>query len=83
MEELFSLLNFLMPDMFDNIEAFAEALDQDTDKERTKRRIRAILGVLMLRRTKADLKLPIPPYKEVHIPVRLNENELNWYKQIL
>jgi SNF2 family DNA or RNA helicase len=55
MEELFSLLNFLMPDMFDDVEAFATALDQDPDKERTKHRIRAILGVLMLRRTKADL----------------------------
>ena len=37
----------------------------------------------MLRRTKADLKLPIPPYKEVHIPIRLNETELNWYKVII
>jgi len=37
----------------------------------------------MLRRTKADLDLPIPPYKEVHIPIRLNEVELNWYKVII
>ena len=83
LSELFSLLEFIAPHLFSKKQDFLEGIDLIEDQEGAADRLRKILGPLMLRRTKADLDLPIPPYKEVHIPIRLNEVELNWYKVII
>ena len=80
---MFSLLEFIAPKLFANKQDFLEGIDLIGDQDGAADRLRTILAPLMLRRTKADLKLPIPPYKEVHIPIRLNETELNWYKVII
>ena len=81
LDELWSLLNFLMPDIFDDVRIFRSwfsAKDLDVVGEDEKRRIiqqerqgnilnmlHQVLSPFLLRRVKLDVDLKIPPKKEV------------------
>lgn len=66
--ELWSLLNFLMPQMFYNLDHFkayfAGALQGDKVSTSVVTQIHAILKPFMLRRLKVDVERSLPPKKE-------------------
>merc|ERR1712013_740715 len=81
LSELWSLLNFLLPEIFDDLRAFEswfDAKDMHEDMEERKRvvaqeqqnsiltTLHQILTPFLLRRVKTDVDLQIPPKKEKH-----------------
>ena len=92
LSELWSLLNFLLPEIFDDLSTFESAFDaallQSSDNEERileqerKSKVLAmlhnILSPFMLRRVKTDVDLEIPPKREVLLfaPMTLRQQEL-------
>ncbi|KAK0095183.1 hypothetical protein PV326_009030 [Microctonus aethiopoides] len=92
LSELWSLLHFLLPDIFDDLDVFQSwfSAEELQNKEGTKRflqqekdkqvmsSLREILKPFMLRREKEDVNLNIPPKKEiiVYAPVTELQREL-------
>ena len=65
---LWSLLNFLMPEVFESSDTFHELFNLEDDssveeKERMIRQLHQVLTPFMLRRLKVDVErsLPVPP----------------------
>ena len=81
LRELWSLLNFLMPEIFSNQEDFEEWFDFKDKKDATSyeqrkkdeanivlvQKLHKILRPFLLRRTKADLKKKLPDKIEINI----------------
>ena len=75
MEELFSLLHFLEPERFSNVEAFSQDFGNlKTDDQVTK--LQQILKPMMLRRLKEDVEKSIAPKEETIIEVQLKRSFL-------
>ncbi|CAK9833094.1 Lymphoid-specific helicase [Anthophora retusa] len=95
--ELWSLLNFLLPEIFDDLAVFeswfnAKELqyDEGTKKffklEQEKHvlsSLREILQPFMLRREKSDVCLEVPPKKELIVYAPLTELQHDLYKAVL
>ncbi|CAK9807023.1 Lymphoid-specific helicase [Anthophora quadrimaculata] len=95
--ELWSLLNFLLPEIFDDLAVFeswfnAKELqyDEGTKKffklEQEKHvlsSLREILQPFMLRREKSDVYLEVPPKKELIVYAPLTELQHDLYKAVL
>ncbi|XP_076166383.1 lymphocyte-specific helicase isoform X3 [Ptiloglossa arizonensis] len=95
--ELWSLLNFLLPDIFDDLAVFkswfnAKELEYDEGTKKFFKReeekhvlssLREILQPFMLRREKSDVCLDIPPKKEIIVYAPLTELQLDLYKAVL
>lgn len=94
--ELWSLLHFLLPEIFDDLESFESWFQLDTigndDKdqlvaEERKRNIltmfHQILTPFLLRRLKADVDLNLPPKKEVVVPAHLTDSQKNLYQAVV
>merc|ERR1719418_99906 len=95
LDELWSLLNFLMPDIFDDVRIFRSwfnAKDLDTEGEEEKRRIiqqerqgsilnilHQVLSPFLLRRVKMDVDLKIPPKKEVLVYCPMSSEQHEFY----
>lgn len=97
LSELWSLLNFLLPEIFDNLAVFEswfnvkelqnnkgteKLLKQEEDKQ-VLMMLRDILKPFMLRREKADVCLEIPPKKEVIIYAPITELQHDLYRAVL
>jgi len=97
LSELWSLLNFLLPDFFDDLDTFESWFDvkelqcQDGTEKLLKQEkekqvlssLREILKPFMLRRIKADVCLEIPPKKELVVYAPLTELQHDLYKGVL
>ena len=77
--ELWSLLNFLMPELFKSKEDFKEWFDfskyeseMDTKMQMVKK-LHKIMKPFLLRRTKNDLKTKLPDKIEINISVELSQ----------
>ena len=76
--ELWSLLNFLMPALFQSKEQFEESfdfakMDEDADQKlKMVKKLHKILKPFMLRRVKADLTFKLPDKIEINISVPLS-----------
>ena len=95
--ELWSLLNFLLPEIFNDLAVFeswfdAKQLDYDEGTEKFLKleeekhvlgTLREILKPFMLRREKTDVCLDIPPKKEVVVYVPLTKLQHNLYTAVL
>lgn len=95
--ELWSLLNFLLPEIFDDLDTFESWFDvkelqhQDGTEKFLKQEqekhvlssLREILKPFMLRRIKADVCLDIPPKKELIVYAPLTELQHDLYKAVL
>lgn len=95
--ELWSLLNFLLPDIFDDLDSFQKwfdfsAINEDGGSERiieqekehqVLERLHAILTPFLLRRLKADVELCLPPKKEVLVYAPLTQKQEILYKAAL
>ena len=98
LHELWSLLNFILPDLFDSSEVFdewfapkpAQTSEQELSAEETEKRnmeiitsLHRILKPFILRRTKEDILKTLPPKKEIQIYVGLSSKQVELYKSIL
>ncbi|KZT30225.1 hypothetical protein NEOLEDRAFT_1084033 [Neolentinus lepideus HHB14362 ss-1] len=91
--ELWSLLNFILPTLFDNLDYFQQwfnltNLQDHISAERAEgiiARLHATLKPFLLRRTKADVEvgLNLPPKKEYVIYVGLSERQKELYDAII
>jgi len=95
LDELWSLLNFLMPDIFDDVRIFRSwfnAKDLDVVGEDEKRRIiqqerqgnilnmlHQVLSPFLLRRVKLDVDLNIPPKKEILVYCPMTSEQHEFY----
>jgi len=98
LSELWSLLNFLLPEIFDDLRVFQswfDAKDLHEDKEEMARvvaqeqqsniltTLHQILTPFLLRRVKTDVDLEIPPKKEVMVYCPLTPRQEEMYRHIV
>lgn len=87
LHELWALLNFLMPNIFNDSEEFDKIFDLNTASEENQlkivKQIHQILRPFVLRRLKSEVEFKLPPKKEIYLYVGLSELQKNMYKQIL
>lgn len=83
--ELWSLLNFLAPDVFTTKDPFAEAFDLALNSVDPVRLEQAhhLLKVFMLRRLKAEVEKLMPKKIETKVICPLSTTQIWWYKAIL
>ncbi|XP_052078522.1 chromatin-remodeling complex ATPase chain isw-1-like isoform X2 [Mytilus californianus] len=85
LHELWSLLNFLLPDVFNSSEDFDTWFSSEgclCDGELVKR-LHDVLRPFLLRRIKADVEKGLLPKKETYIYVGLSALQREWYTKIL
>jgi len=86
LHELWALLNFLLPEVFDSSEDFdawfsdEECLGQDND---IVHKLHIILKPFLLRRLKAEVEKTLPAKKELKLYVGLSKMQREWYKAVL
>ncbi|XP_030628261.1 lymphoid-specific helicase [Chanos chanos] len=95
LSELWSLLNFLLPDVFDDLKSFESWFDISTitsdaenivANEREKNilhMLHQILTPFLLRRLKSDVTLEVPPKKEIVVYAPLTAKQQAFYKAIV
>ncbi|XP_019358025.1 PREDICTED: lymphoid-specific helicase isoform X1 [Gavialis gangeticus] len=93
--ELWSLLNFLLPDVFDDLKSFeswfditsiTETAEDIVAKEREQNilhMLHQILTPFLLRRLKSDVALEVPPKREVVVYAPLTRKQETFYKAIV
>ncbi|XP_031567428.1 lymphoid-specific helicase-like [Actinia tenebrosa] len=97
LQELWSLLNFLLPDIFDDLSSFQRLFDfsaigDEESKERilaqerehqVLKTLHSILTPFLLRRLKSDVELSLPPKKELLVYAPLTKKQTTFYKAAL
>ncbi|XP_073498389.1 SWI/SNF-related matrix-associated actin-dependent regulator of chromatin subfamily A member 5 [Phyllobates terribilis] len=85
LHELWALLNFLLPDVFNSAEDFDSWFDTNNclGDQKLVERLHLVLRPFLLRRIKADVEKSLPPKKEVKIYVGLSKMQREWYTKIL
>jgi ATP-dependent DNA helicase len=95
--ELWSLLNFLMPEIFNNVAEFQSWFDFSALKDRDGHKeilsgerksnlvtsLHAILKPFLLRRVKTDVETDLPPKREYILYAQLSAEQREIYKTIL
>ncbi|XP_061083992.1 lymphoid-specific helicase isoform X1 [Conger conger] len=92
--ELWSLLNFLLPDVFDDLKSFESWFDISTissaenivAKEREQNvlhMLHQILTPFLLRRLKSDVTLEVPPKKEIVVFAPLTPKQESFYTAVV
>mmetsp|Transcript_24530 Transcript_24530/g.40353 ORF Transcript_24530/g.40353 Transcript_24530/m.40353 type:complete len:1073 (-) Transcript_24530:180-3398(-) len=87
LHELWSLLNFMYPDLFSSSTPFDEAFKLGTnshviDAEKLSQ-VQDLLKPLMLRRLKTHVESSMPPKTETKVLVPLSEYQRFWYTRLL
>ncbi|KAI5861191.1 SWI/SNF family of DNA-dependent ATPase [Durotheca rogersii] len=84
LHELWALLNFLLPDVFGDSEAFDQWFSgQDADSDVVVQQLHRVLRPFLLRRVKADVEKSLLPKKEVNLYIGMAEMQVKWYQKIL
>lgn len=85
LHELWALLNFLLPDVFNSSDDFDEWFSTNDALENTNlvQRLHGVLRPFLLRRLKADVEKALLPKKETKIYVGLSKMQREWYTKIL
>ncbi|XP_034754740.1 lymphoid-specific helicase isoform X2 [Etheostoma cragini] len=94
LSELWSLLNFLLPEVFDDLKSFESWFDIDTINEAdtmvaTEREqnilsmLHQILTPFLLRRLKSDVTLDVPPKKEIIVFAPLTAKQETFYTAVV
>lgn len=93
--ELWSLLNFLLPDVFDDLKSFESWFDISSVTENVEdivaseqeqsvlHMLHQILTPFLLRRLKSDVTLDIPPKREVVVYAPLSKKQESFYTAIV
>lgn len=84
LHELWALLNFLLPDVFGDSEAFDQWFsNQDADQDTVVQQLHRVLRPFLLRRVKSDVEKSLLPKKEVNLYIGMSDMQVKWYKKIL
>lgn len=92
LQELWALLNFLLPDVFSSSEDFdawfqrergANAESSSDAENSVVKQLHKVLRPFLLRRVKADVEKSLLPKKEINVYVGMTEMQRKWYKMIL
>lgn len=86
LHELWALLNFLLPDVFNSSEDFDAWFNTSNLVEGDNaliNRLHAVLKPFLLRRLKSEVEKKLPPKKETKIYVGLSKMQRDWYTKIL
>lgn len=84
LHELWALLNFLLPDVFGDSEAFDNWFSQQNeDQDTVVQQLHRVLRPFLLRRVKSDVEKSLLPKKEVNLYVGMSEMQVKWYQKIL
>ena len=84
LHELWALLNFLLPDVFGDSEAFDQWFSgQDSDQDTVVQQLHRVLRPFLLRRVKSDVEKSLLPKKELNLYVPMSEMQRKWYQKIL
>lgn len=94
--ELWALLNFLMPQLFNDPELFNKVFEEDDggktlgkdemneNKKKLIQQLHKILRPFMLRRIKSDcLDIQLPPKKEIYLYVKMTKLQRECYKNLI
>ncbi|EUD65507.1 adenosinetriphosphatase [Plasmodium inui San Antonio 1] len=89
LKELWSLLNFLMPKIFDNSEEFdnlfniSKISSNDNKQSEIITQLHTILKPFMLRRLKVEVEQSLPPKREIYVFVGMSKLQKKLYSDIL
>ncbi|KAL8668770.1 MAG: hypothetical protein Q9168_006617 [Polycauliona sp. 1 TL-2023] len=84
LHELWALLNFLLPDVFGDSEAFDSWFsNQNADQDTVVQQLHRVLRPFLLRRVKSDVEKSLLPKKEVNLYIGMSDMQVKWYKKIL
>ncbi|OGE55724.1 hypothetical protein PENARI_c004G03696 [Penicillium arizonense] len=84
LHELWALLNFLLPDVFGDSEAFDQWFsNQESDQDTVIQQLHRVLRPFLLRRVKSDVEKSLLPKKELNLYVPMSEMQVKWYQKIL
>lgn len=84
LHELWALLNFLLPDVFGDSEAFDQWFStQNEDSDTVVKQLHKVLRPFLLRRVKSDVEKSLLPKKEINLYVGMSDMQVKWYKKIL
>ncbi|KAI4106132.1 MAG: hypothetical protein LQ339_003129 [Xanthoria mediterranea] len=84
LHELWALLNFLLPDVFGDSEAFDSWFsNQEADQDTVVQQLHRVLRPFLLRRVKSDVEKSLLPKKEVNLYIGMSDMQIKWYKKIL
>lgn len=80
LHELWSLLNFLLPDVFNSASDFDSWFDTNNclGDQKLVERLHAVLRPFLLRRLKQEVEKSLPPKKEVKIYLGLSKMQREW-----
>ncbi|KAI9825009.1 MAG: hypothetical protein M1819_006520 [Sarea resinae] len=84
LHELWALLNFLLPDVFGDSEAFDQWFSgQGADQDTVVQQLHKVLRPFLLRRVKSDVEKSLLPKKEVNLYIGMSDMQVKWYQKIL
>lgn len=85
LHELWSLLNFLLPDVFNSADDFDTWFNTNhcLGDDALVKRLHAVLKPFLLRRLKAEVEKRLKPKKEIKVFVGLAKMQREWYTKIL
>ncbi|XP_073054451.1 ISWI chromatin-remodeling complex ATPase CHR11-like [Primulina eburnea] len=85
LHELWSLLNFLLPEIFSSSETFDEwfQISGDNDQQEVVQQLHKVLRPFLLRRLKSDVEKGLPPKKETILKVGMSQMQKQYYKALL
>ena len=84
LHELWALLNFLLPDVFGDSEAFDHWFNnQGANSDTVVQQLHRVLRPFLLRRVKSDVEKSLLPKKELNLYISMSEMQVKWYKKIL
>lgn len=85
LHELWSLLNFLLPEIFSSAETFDEwfQISGDNDQQEVVQQLHKVLRPFLLRRLKSDVEKGLPPKKETILKVGMSQLQKQFYRALL
>lgn len=86
LHELWSLLNFLLPDVFNSSDDFDTWFDSEEclkENNGIVERLHVILKPFMLRRIKSEVETSLLPKKEIKVYAGLSQMQREWYSKLL
>ena len=82
LHELWALLNFLLPDVFGDSEAFDSWFtNQEEDQDTVVQQLHRVLRPFLLRRVKSDVEKSLLPKKELNLYIGMSEMQVRWYQK--
>lgn len=85
LNELWALLNFILPEIFGDAEQFDKwfSLSGDEGQQNVIKKLHTVLRPFMIRRVKKDVACGLPPKKETKLYIGLTKMQQEWYKRLL